>query len=241
MILQRLYAVVDCPVCGRPVEIHFRHIHRELECAHCGGQFVVSETGNDGPTASKLDCGDALQRADNLLRSIRNERAAKSAASMYCRRSSDENIEPSLEIDGGEIVPRPTAILVEHRDEVFARIATDMAESGMRVVRAKSAAEALELFPRFEPTLVVANINLPDQNGWLLARKLSLFDRRLRVWLYQPFVTTRDEEMAKCAPVDEWLVYLGDLLGLSESIIALASNRRKPDCNSERSTDQAAA
>jgi hypothetical protein len=65
-----------------------------------------------------------------------------------------------------------TALLVEHRDEVVARIATDMAKSGMRVIRAKSSAEARPHREIYEPALVVINVDLIDENGWLLATKL---------------------------------------------------------------------
>ena len=120
------------------------------------------------------------------------------------------------------------AMLVEYRDEVCARIATDLAEWGMRVIRAQSAGEALRMCGRYDPFLVVANLDLPDQSGWLLAGKLRLVDRRIRVWLYQPRLSRHDKGMAKYLHVDALLDYGGDLLGLSETILDLMADRREP-------------
>jgi len=117
--------------------------------------------------------------------------------------------------------------LVEHRDEVFARIATDMAESGMRVVRAKSATEALNLCSTGSPVLLVANVNLLDHSGWLLADKMRLIDRGIRVWLYQSQSSDYDQGMAAFLNLDALLEYRGDLLQLSASIGVLIARRNK--------------
>lgn len=55
---------------------------------------------------------------------------------------------------------QPRAFVVEHRDEVFAQIAADLAGAGYRVVRATSATRALKACRRSEPRLVLANVDL---------------------------------------------------------------------------------
>ena len=120
----------------------------------------------------------------------------------------------------------PIALLVEQRDEVFARLAADMVEAGMWVIRAESAAEALISCETYAPSVVVASVDLADQSGWLLAGKLRLLDPGIRVWLYRARSSSYDEDMAAYLYVDELLDYGGDLLGLSDAISELTANRR---------------
>ncbi len=118
----------------------------------------------------------------------------------------------------------PTALLVEFRDEVFIRLATDVARTGMRVIRACSADEALELASATTPSLVLANVEQPDQSGWLLTAKLKMIDPCLRVWLYLPRSSTYQALMAEFLDVEELLAYRGDLLGLSDMVVQLLDN-----------------
>lgn len=238
MIMQRSlsHRVTDCPICGRPVRVDSRYISHEIACGHCRGQFVVYET-DTGLAARKLLGWDSLERAEQLLRC--SQSLSHSASSGNCRRLLDLLTVLDDEGAGGDCRARPfgtdveeaeaqpMALLVEDRDEVFARIATDVAESGMRVVRAKSATEALKLCGRYEPALVVANVDLPEQNGWMLASKLRFVDQKIQVWLYQPKSTSYSKGMADYLRVDELLEYGGDLLGLSETILELMTNRRR--------------
>jgi ActR/RegA family two-component response regulator len=117
-------------------------------------------------------------------------------------------------------------LLVEHRDEVFARLAADLSESGFAVVRATTASEALRLYARAKHMLVVANLSLPDQSGWLLAGKLHFISGDVRIWLYESEKTATDVAMAKFLRVDELLEYGGDLLGLSDAILDLLAGRQ---------------
>ena len=121
----------------------------------------------------------------------------------------------------------PTVLLVEHRDEVFARVAADLGESGYTVVRATTASEALGLYARTKHTFVLANLSLPDQSGWLLAGKLHFISGDVRIWLYESEKTATDVAMAKFLRVDELLEYGGDLLGLSDAILDLLAGRQK--------------
>ena len=203
MILNRIQHVVDCPICSRPLEMLTRYLDREIACGHCRGHFTVHESPNHELSLDRRGGGDTLQQAESLLR-----RAT----------SRDEVPGPQP----------PTVLLVEHRDEVFARIATDLAACGTRVIRAASAADALKLCGRYEPTWVIANVDLPDQSGWLLAGKLRFVDRRLRIWLYQPRSTSYDQGVAHYLRVDELLDYGGDLLGLSDTLIECMAQCQAP-------------
>jgi len=217
MIMQLTYVVEDCPICGRPLEIAKETIGREAACGHCGGQLLVFQAV-DGET-SVVTCGEAnlIDRADRLL-----EIAAREA-------------------DGEREIERPTAVVAEPRDEVFARLATDMAEAGMRVVRAKTAVQAIRHCASYQPTLIVANLELPDQSGWLLAGKLRFVDPAIRIWLYQPQASPYEKGMARFLKVEELLEYGGDLLGLSENVIRLIAEVHGAKSATDGSASLAAA
>lgn len=120
-------------------------------------------------------------------------------------------------------------LLVEHRDEVFARLAADMAEGGFRVIRATTAHEAVEHYLRHYVkhlfTLVVANVDLPDQSAWLLAAKLHLVDPTAVIWLYEPARSNIHAAMARFLRVDELFAYAGDLLGLADAVAGRLAER----------------
>ncbi len=144
------------------------------------------------------------------------------------RRATIRRTRPATVASAAARSPRPVAILVEHRDEVFARLESDLAEAGVAVLRAQFAFEAQKLWGRYRSELVVTNATLLDQSGWLLAAKMHLVDPWVRVWLYQPRTSPYDENMAKFLRIEQLLSYGGDLLRLSETMIRLmtaTSNR----------------
>ncbi len=234
--MQLSYIVLDCPVCGRPVEIRNQYRDRELGCDHCGGRFVVYENEDGNPMAIAHRKHRLIERADQLLSTTAFETSCVGSVCPPRNFSITESTSTSKAQSVSRAKPeedhcdaaqrQPTALLVEHRDEVYARIATDMAETGMHVIRAKSAVEALKLFGRCAPTHVVANLDLPDQSGWLLACKLRFCQPDIQVWLYQADSSSYSGTMAKYLQINEVLNYGGDLLGLSETIVEMIAAGR---------------
>lgn len=251
MVMQLTRHVVDCPVCGRPLEVQSEYIGHELACGHCRGRFVVYDNDPRGLTTAGLGRMDALQRAEALLhltgqmKDRQSNRQSNQLLDLLSIVEDDdrcgEGVETSPTDEEQVVAEQPVVVLVEHRDEVFARVATDMAEAGVRIIRAMTATEALQLCGIFTPVLVVANVELPDQSGWLLAGKLRFIDRGIRVWLYQGQSSEYDEGMASYLQVDELLDYGGDLLGLSETIMDLMADRREPPSASKDARELVAA
>jgi len=126
---------------------------------------------------------------------------------------------------GCEQKPQPIVLLVEHRDEVFTRIAADLAKFEMRVIRAKTATEALILVDKHKPVLLVGNVDLPGQSGWLMTAKLRLFDIRIRVWLYRHQPSDYGQEIAEFLDLDALLAHHGDLFDFSQTIVDRMANR----------------
>ncbi len=114
--------------------------------------------------------------------------------------------------------PLANAAVVEHRDEVFARVDADLSAWGIQVSRATSANEAIRLHYRRPAELVVAHSDLPDETGWLFACKLRLAWPGARVWVYTPRCTTREQVLADFIGVEEVLAYGGDLQRLSAEV-----------------------
>jgi len=117
----------------------------------------------------------------------------------------------------------PRVLLVEHRDEVFARLAADLAEEGFRVIRSTTGSGAIRHHVEHPFTIVVANLDLPDQSGWLLAAKLRLVDPPAYLWLYDAHPSPHHGNMAEHLKIDELLAYGGDLLRLSGAVVGRLS------------------
>ncbi|QEG35798.1 response regulator [Bythopirellula goksoeyrii] len=251
MILQNTHHVVDCPICGRPLELQSQLINHEIACGHCRGEFFVYETDDGLLSTANRDGTDLLGRVEQLL--CATSGTSTLLGNRCCQEPSTSVSVPdnfglaedfylsTLEAEETEAELLPTAVLVEPRDEVFARLATDMAEHGVRVVRAKSATEALKLCGKDTPVLVVANVDLPDQTGWLLAAKLRFVDRGTRIWLYQTESSGYDLGLVNFLNVDELLDYQGDLFSLSETIVELMSEWCEPNSESNDMRRMAAA
>lgn len=109
-------------------------------------------------------------------------------------------------------------LLVEYRDEVFARLASDLAAMGVWVERASNAAEASQRFAHCPPDLMIVNADMPDESGWLLAGKLRLVRPTAHVWLYAPRSSGFDHGLAHFLGVAEVVHYDGDLFWLAEEI-----------------------
>lgn len=216
MLLQESAIIVSCPICGRRAKVGINRVKQRLACAHCGGPFVAAHTST-GFEAVRVD--SALGKRSHLLDQDRVSSEFHDKLPIddhHCDCPCNQAKMSSEPYDGRA----PVAFVIEHRDEVFARIGADIREAGYRVVRASSGTAALKSCGRYEPTLVVANIDLPDTNGWRLAFKLALIDSDIRVLLYCAEVPNFDLLMADLLKIDAPIEYRGDLMNLSQAIVA---------------------
>jgi len=66
------YFSVECPTCGRRLQIRVEYLGKRVMCQHCQGQFLASDPSNmrvDG--AHRTDT--LLRRADELLESAEQQ------------------------------------------------------------------------------------------------------------------------------------------------------------------------
>lgn len=126
-------------------------------------------------------------------------------------------------------------LVVEHRDEVFARIEADLAAWGIQVQRAAGAEEATRLYYRRPMELVLIHTDLPDETGWLFACKLRFAWPAARIWAYTPRWTVRESALAEFIGVEEVIAYGGDLQRLAAELFErlVVASYSMPRRNSE--------
>ena len=112
-------------------------------------------------------------------------------------------------------------LLVEHRDEIAARLIADLQEFGLAVRRAAGATDAAECYWRRVPDLLITAAALPDESGWLVAAKFRLLFRDPPIWLYSPWRPPHNGAFAEFVGVDRCIYYGGDLWQLSEDVRGL--------------------
>lgn len=113
----------------------------------------------------------------------------------------------------------PTVLVVEYRDTVYRRLASDLGHAGLRVMRAYCASEGIIRYLMLRPDLVIANVGLPDQGGWLLTAKLCGIEPQPHVWLYKAKPSRADATKASFLGAEELLAY-DSLLELSDAVFA---------------------
>lgn len=124
---------------------------------------------------------------------------------------------------GPQRVPCRTVLVVEYRDEVFARLATDLTEAGLRVERAVDVTDAAQAYLRDPAELLAVNVDLPDETGWLVAAKLRLLSASPVIWLYASWPSSDAMAMAEYVGADRLIGYEADLGRLSAAILSQMS------------------
>lgn len=110
-------------------------------------------------------------------------------------------------------------MVVDHRDEVFARLEADLRilRLSVRCARGVAQASAARCTESFD--LILLNDELPEESGWLWSAKWHLSGPPVRTWLYTAKPVDFGDEAASLGGIEEVLYYAGDLLRLSEAIV----------------------
>jgi DNA-binding response OmpR family regulator len=132
----------------------------------------------------------------------------------------------------------PAVLVVEYRDTVYHRLASDLHHAGFRVTRAYCATEGIIQYFMLRPDLVIANVDLPDQSGWLLTAKLCVTEPQPHVWLYKSKATRADAAKAGFLGAEELLSYrtiqelsnavFASLAGEATSLTVVANAHDRP-------------
>ncbi len=121
-------------------------------------------------------------------------------------------------------------LLVEHRDEVFARLENDLRTLGHEVYRATRAVDVARIYAYAKIDLVISNPELPDASVWLMATKLRMVNPMGRIWLYAARKSVRDRLWGEHAGIERILYYQGNLFLLSQLVAKACCNLRAVEC-----------
>lgn len=121
--------------------------------------------------------------------------------------------------DRGNLPAEPLILIVEHRDELFANVATALTAKGVQIARAASAAEATERLQSTSPDLTLANCDQPDESAWLMVSKWCLTRASKRVWLYQAWPAPFDQDWVDFTNVERLLYYRDDGRVLANEVL----------------------
>ena len=62
------YFLLECPTCGRALQVRVEYLGRTLACRHCRGEFEAAEPNQ--PRVPDDSGPELLRRADELLDSV---------------------------------------------------------------------------------------------------------------------------------------------------------------------------
>ena len=117
-----------------------------------------------------------------------------------------------------ELSAAPVVVLVEHRDDVFARLKHCFTTAGVCVTRAKSSAGAIERYVKESADLLVVNADQTEGTAWLLAAKLRLTHPAARIWVYIRRPSTFDLDAANLLAIEELIEYGGRVADLQAQV-----------------------
>ncbi len=112
----------------------------------------------------------------------------------------------------------PVILVVESRDDVYARLQEMLAEEGVAVERARCAASVPSRINRLQPDLILIHAELPYESGWLIACKLTFSHPGQNVWLYGAQDTERIGLRQHVCGVGAYVAYGGVLPRLIEQV-----------------------
>jgi hypothetical protein len=107
--------------------------------------------------------------------------------------------------------------LVEFRDEVFARLKTDLQSLGIGVVRAYAVKDAHRHCDRVHVDLLIVNVDRTDEASWLRARQLHLRFPNIELWIVTSWSSSVDETLAGFVKASQ-VIYYPDLWRLADEI-----------------------
>lgn len=224
------HIVRSCPVCGCPLHIGVHLFGQTVTCGHCRGRFTASESDDlSGGLTGRVDrlccCANrVLKQPSGQLHSARPPQAGggrdqRCASVSSAASKAVAEWETACMTTGSPVRRIKSVLLVEYRDEVFARLSSDLAEAGLRVERVCTGHGVRRHLARHRPELVIANMDTPDESGWLMASKLRLGSPATRIWLYAPrSPSPADHHFARFLVV-ELVHYPGDLISLAANVL----------------------
>ena len=116
------------------------------------------------------------------------------------------------------VLPELNVLLIEHRDEVFARLQRDLSRIGVGIYRATYPEDVFRVHSRIPIELTISNSGLPQASLWLTIAKLRIQSPSARVWSYTTNSGPQEREWARLVGIEKLFDYGGDLIALAETL-----------------------
>ncbi len=122
-------------------------------------------------------------------------------------------------------------LVVDHEPDVREEVAHYFQKMGYATESAATAEEALSLIPQHRPDLVILDVEMPDQDGFLVCAKIKRFSQKrieqIPIILCSMRVTERDKHFGRYAGADDYVLKPFDCAELARHVQSLLE---QPPC-----------
>ena len=123
-------------------------------------------------------------------------------------------------------------LVVDHEPELRAQTLAHLQEWGYEAEATETAEEALQLIPHHRPDLVVLDVEMPDQDGYLVCAKLKRFSQarieQIPIILCSVRASERDKHLGRYAGADDYVLKPFDWPQLAQHVKDLLSKSPLP-------------
>ncbi len=125
------------------------------------------------------------------------------------------------------VEPAKKVLVIDHEPELRAQVVARLREWGYQAQCVETAEEALKLIPHQRPDLVILDVEMPDQDGYLVCAKLKRFSQsrveQIPVILCSVQAGERDKHLGRYAGCDDYVLKPFDWPQLAQHVEELLS------------------
>ena len=130
------------------------------------------------------------------------------------------------------VEPAKKILVIDHEPELRAQVVTRLREWGYQAQCVETAEEALKLIPHQRPDLVILDVEMPDQDGYLVCAKLKRFSQsrveQIPVILCSLQASEREMHLGRYAGCDDYVLKPFDWPQLAQHVEELLSKGAVP-------------
>jgi DNA-binding response OmpR family regulator len=123
-------------------------------------------------------------------------------------------------------------LVADHEPDVRARALAELRAEGYEVEAVASAEEALKRIPRQRPDVVILDVEMPDQDGYLVCAKLKRFSQRevkkIPIILCSMRADERGRHLGRYAGADDYVTKPFDWPQLAQRVKELLGREALP-------------
>jgi len=123
-------------------------------------------------------------------------------------------------------------LVVDHDPEVRAQLLEQLRSWGYQPEAVETAEHALKLIPHQRPDLVILDVAMPDQDGYLVCAKLKRFSQswveRIPIILCSLQASERDQHLGRYAGADDYVLKPFDWCRLAQRVEELLAGGSLP-------------